>query len=511
MIGVFLVLFVVLAQGSTPVPDSSQSCIDCKKQVTELNSLWSNATSVEEILANLESECKRKYKLVKKEICDKIAETVVKIPPKIFEGMEGLAWDIPVATCATIHKCTTNCCSSDSVEQVHLSLTSKDRTQMGVSWVTLNAKDTIVEYSKDEEKVGEEGASSATGSTNTYSQAGWIGTIHKAMMTDLEPATTYYYRVGSPADAIWSPVFSFRTFDPSAASINYAVIADMGYGENSDHTIERLHDLVMSGEIDMVIHNGDIGYADGYMAHWDTFLNKVQPIASRVPYMVTPGNHEFWYNFAAYKARFYMPSNEDNGKEGDGSGDNMYYSWDYGNVHFAAMNSETAIDEPDFHKDQLKWFSSDLSAVDRQQTPFVIAHFHRPLYCSNDKQCTRTADAPNRLTKQAEELFYSSKVNLVLTGHVHDYERSAPVHKGETSSPSGASDYVGPVYILQGSSGNREGNKGSWPDDLPDWSVAHSADIGYGVLRVSQGEHPKMDWTFYRSEDNAIEDQATIS
>lgn len=30
------------------------------------------------------------------------------------------------------------------------------------------------------------------------------------------------------------------------------------------------------------------GYADGFMTHWDVFLRKVQPIASRVPYMTAP-------------------------------------------------------------------------------------------------------------------------------------------------------------------------------------------------------------------------------
>ena len=40
------------------------------------------------------------------------------------------------------------------------------------------------------------------------------------------------------------------------------------------------------GDIDMVIHNGDISYADGEMSHWDVFMRKVEPIASRVPYQV---------------------------------------------------------------------------------------------------------------------------------------------------------------------------------------------------------------------------------
>ena len=36
------------------------------------------------------------------------------------------------------------------------------------------------------------------------------------------------------------------------------------------------------------------------MSHWDVFMRKIEPIASRVPYMVSPGNHEVWFNFTAY-------------------------------------------------------------------------------------------------------------------------------------------------------------------------------------------------------------------
>ena len=36
-------------------------------------------------------------------------------------------------------------------------------------------------------------------------------------------------------------------------------------------------------------------------------LTPGQGITSAVPYMVTPGNHEIWYNFSAYKTQFWTP------------------------------------------------------------------------------------------------------------------------------------------------------------------------------------------------------------
>jgi len=80
----------------------------------------------------------------------------------------------------------------------------------------------------------------------------------------------------------------------------------MDYESNT--TIDNLAALVSSNSIDIVIHSGDISYADGYEPHWDTFFNRIQKIAAYVPYMASPGNHEFWYNFTSYKHRFYLPS-----------------------------------------------------------------------------------------------------------------------------------------------------------------------------------------------------------
>jgi hypothetical protein len=145
----------------------------------------------------------------------------------------------------------------------------------------------------------------------------------------------------------------------------------------------------------------------GFMPHWDIFMNKVQSIASRVPYMVVAGNHEFWYNFSSYKHRFMMPGvglNYDPSLT-SGSGDNMYYEWGLpGLVHFAAINSETAVDTANFGEAQEAWMDQVLGKADanREETPWSIAHFHRPLYCSNSGECNNDQSMGVILRKQGE-------------------------------------------------------------------------------------------------------------
>jgi hypothetical protein len=70
-----------------------------------------------------------------------------------------------------------------------------------------------------------------------------------------------------------------------------------------------------------------------------------------------------------------------------GSGDNMWYSFDVGPVHFVSFSTET--DYPGAPVDvkrkkrsisQLAWIDNDLANVNRTATPFVIVIAHRPIY-----------------------------------------------------------------------------------------------------------------------------------
>ena len=489
------VVSAVLA--STPVPDTSEKCLACESQVTQLQQTWTNETTVAEILAEMQNNCKA-YPFMQQQVCDKLAEIFVQIPPALFEGMNDLAWPIPEGMCATIFQCHVDCCAAEAApEQVHLSLAATDRSQMGVTWVTLNASNSIVQYGLSADAL----TSTVEGTIDTYKAAGWIGTIHRALMVGLKPSTTYYYRVGDPAAtaAPWSEVFHFKTLTPGQ-TVTYAVIADMDFDVASDGTVGDLIKLVDSDSIQVVVHSGDISYADGYEPHWDVFFNKIQPIASRIPYMVTPGNHEFWYNFTSYKHRFSMPGIF--GPSADttsGSGDNMFYSYNVEYVHFLAGDSESIIDTAYFSDAQIAWMQKDLGAVDRTVTPWVVAHFHRPLYCSNDHACVSDSATGGSayLRGVSEDVFYQNKVDLVLEGHVHSYERTYPVYNLTTVSKNYAKT-TAPVYILQGASGNREGNKGSYPppSEMPDWSAAAHGDLGYALMTATA---TSLDWKFYAS------------
>jgi hypothetical protein len=194
-----------------------------------------------------------------------------------------------------------------------------------------------------------------------------------------------------------------------------------------------------------VSHIGDISYARGYSWLWDHFFTQVEPVASKVPYHVCIGNHEYdwplqpwkpdWANAVygtdgggecgvPYSLKFNMPGNSS-----DSTGTrapatrNLYYSFDTGAVHFVYISTETNFVAG---SSQYNFIKQDLESVDRSKTPFVVVQGHRPMYTTSNEN--RDAPMRNKMLEHLEPLFTKYNVTLALWGHVHRYERFCPVN-----------------------------------------------------------------------------------
>jgi hypothetical protein len=85
-----------------------------------------------------------------------------------------------------------------------------------------------------------------------------------------------------------------------------------------------------------------------------------------------------------------------------------------------SLNSEVNFN-PFFNLDyilnMLEWLDNDL----QKSAKWKVVYMHRPLYCSkNNAACNEDAKG---LRKMFESIFFKHKVDLVLTGHRHNYER----------------------------------------------------------------------------------------
>jgi hypothetical protein len=220
-------------------------------------------------------------------------------------------------------------------------------------------------------------------------------------LDDLEPATTYFYKIVSPNSTV-ERFFSPRTpGDKTPFSIN--AVVDLGvYGEDGftieddltkrdlipnippslNHTtIQRLADTV--DDYEFIIHPGDFAYADNwrdrkhnrgdgenaFQAILEQFYDQLAPIAARKPYMTSPGNHEAacvetpcrtgdcpngQKNFTDFMSRFaegmptaFASTSLDSQAKVNANKAKMlanppfWYSFEYGMAHVVMFNTET--------------------------------------------------------------------------------------------------------------------------------------------------------------------------
>ena len=92
----------------------------------------------------------------------------------------------------------------------------------------------------------------------------------------------------------------------------------------ADKTAEHVEREVHENGVDLVLHVGDISYANGVVKIWDTFMRYIEPYASAVPYMIGIGNHEYDYKTGREKSHKQK-------RHTDASGSEEPYDPDWGN------------------------------------------------------------------------------------------------------------------------------------------------------------------------------------
>lgn len=160
-------------------------------------------------------------------------------------------------------------------------------------------------------------------------------------------------------------------------AMKFAVYGD--FGLVNEESLPLLKSMAQQRAFDAVLHNGDFGYNldDDQGLRGDEWFQSVQPIAARMAYMASPGNHEAAYNFSHYHHRFTMPQRMVNER------DNLYWSLDVGYVHFVAFDSEVFFGRDRYPQVMVDWLERDLAAANRNRAnvPWIVVFGHRPFYC----------------------------------------------------------------------------------------------------------------------------------
>jgi 3',5'-cyclic AMP phosphodiesterase CpdA len=93
------------------------------------------------------------------------------------------------------------------------------------------------------------------------------------------------------------------------------------------------------------------------------------------------------------------------------------FSFDYGNSHWTILDSNEYIDWSD---EQLRsWVKADLEKASGKQWRFVA--YHHPGFHSSKKHQSQ------KQMRHLQDIFEDGKVDVVFSGHVHNYQRSYPI------------------------------------------------------------------------------------
>ena len=320
--------------------------------------------------------------------------------------------------------------ADNSVKNVSCTMYGDGETGRGFCWFTTGKAGTDLQLVKTDDFDGSfANAKSYSGTQNLYRKQ----YSHQVAVTDLLPGTSYTYRVGDAAANVWSDAKSFVT-DNGDEAFKFITIADVqaSSNENFAHAALTLKGaLSVMPDAEFTVNLGDY-VNDNTNDEWDWYFSNfafANDILTQVP---VAGNHDGnitnKFNTNCFKNTFCLDQSKNESIEG------VYYSFDYGNAHFAVLNTN---DMYPMSQAQRNWLINDMSASDAQ---WKIILAHRSFY-SAGKNINKpdTIIMRNVLLPIIDQL----DIDMVYAGHDHMYLRTNQV-KGDALVEG--TTYVDEIY-----------------------------------------------------------------
>jgi hypothetical protein len=350
----------------------------------------------------------------------------------------------------------------------------------------------------------------------------------QTMLSGLTPNTTYHYSVSN--DGItWSDDTTFTTARTGVTDFRWVGTGDQSTSNSSSLPIAQAQ---AGYHPDFVVVAGDLSYASGGVVlpppggsqpayspgAWDTYLGIMGPtIAQSTPWLVGVGNHEMepldQHGYAGFLTRF-------PGAYDTSSGSPVVRTFTYSNVAFIGLDGNDLSAEISNNNgytagQQTAWLQSKLAAYRAPGSgiDFIVVYFHNCMFCTNQSH-----GSDGGIRTVWEPIFDQYKVDLVLNGHVHAYERTYPILNGQPTAvvPVGGTVYPdtqGTTYICAGGGGQSlytswygttgAGDAGSsTAPKVWEWSGGGTASGGSGSAAditdpsVGYSAVRKANWTF---------------
>jgi len=263
--------------------------------------------------------------------------------------------------------------------------------------------------------------------------------IYRATLRNLTPGAKAPYRVKRDGAVVFEAEAQARR--PGAHRM--VVFGDAADGSATQLAIAK---AVVVAQPDGVLIVGDLVYGMGRASEYrqrffPVYNSDAVPLMRQVPFLGVPGNHDVPFrkspDAAAYFAYWSLPLNGPALKAGEpnaapvvaGVHDAVVaasgpafprmasYSFTYGKVHWTVLDSNPYVD---WESPALKaWLEADLRAA--QGATWRVVALHHPLFQSS------RSHMDDQWMRPISPILEKHGVDLVLAGHVHNYQRTAPI------------------------------------------------------------------------------------
>jgi hypothetical protein len=276
--------------------------------------------------------------------------------------------------------------------------------------------------------------------------------VFRAQIKDLTPGEEFDYRVRLAGEKVFQA--RARARKSKNQPYRFAVFGDCGAGTPEESAVAY---QTYKTRPDFVFIPGDIVYSRGRISEYRTKYFPIYnapdasptlgaPLLRSTLFIAAPGNHDvakpnltLFPDSLAYFMYWSQPLNGPITRMGDPSspvfiatdeekqafltatpGDYPQmanFSFDYGNAHWTVLDSNPNVDWNSAAL--LDWLTKDLASAKSATWRFVA--YHHPGFNSAKTHFT------DQWMRRLSEVFEAGGVDIVFSGHVHNYQRSFPL------------------------------------------------------------------------------------
>jgi 3',5'-cyclic AMP phosphodiesterase CpdA len=229
--------------------------------------------------------------------------------------------------------------------------------------------------------------------------------IHDVRISDLLTDTLYQYQVSMDGQYEWGNITpTLKTAPSSQQRFRMVVYGDSrtNYFKHSD-----VVDQIVSHGPDIVLHTGDfVEFGDIKNEWYEQLFYPAADLLSNTPFYPTLGDHDYaTENTMWYYEYFSLPQNE------------RWYAFSYGCGRFISLDTNIT-DDFATGSPQYNWLIDEMNSNEYKNSKWQAVFFHHPPYTSGNH-------IPDlQVQEYLVPLFEQFDIDLVLSGHNHNYERS---------------------------------------------------------------------------------------